>query len=94
YQPIGHVHLLTNMLDYGMSPQEALDFPRVFAIGRELLVEHGVPDDVREALADFGHEIVEVDFPVGGGQAITIDWDSSVLTAGSEPRKDGCALGY
>ena len=94
YQPIGHVHLLTNMLDYGMSPQEALDFPRVFAIGRELLVEHGVPDDVRKALADFGHEIVEVDFPVGGGQAITIDWDSSVLTAGSEPRKDGCALGY
>jgi gamma-glutamyltranspeptidase/glutathione hydrolase len=49
---------------------------------------------VRKALADFGHEIVEVDFPVGGGQAITIDWDSSVLTAGSEPRKDGCALGY
>ena len=94
YQPIGHVHLLTNMLDYAMSPQEALDFPRAFAIGGELRVERGLPSDVCETLAGYGHSVVESDFPIGGGQAIAIDWDSGVLTAGSEPRKDGCALGY
>ncbi|MDP6951550.1 MAG: gamma-glutamyltransferase, partial [Alphaproteobacteria bacterium] len=94
YQPIGHVHLLTNMLDYGMSPQEALDFPRAFAIDGELRVERGLPGDVCETLAGYGHNVVEASFPVGGGQAIAIDWDTGVLTAGSEPRKDGCALGY
>ena len=94
FQPIGHVHFLTNMLDYGMSAQEALDFPRAFAIGGELRVERRVPAAVREALAGFGHHVVESDFPIGGGQAVVIDWQSGVLSAGSEPRKDGCAMGY
>jgi gamma-glutamyltranspeptidase/glutathione hydrolase len=94
FQPVGHVHFLTNLVDYGMSVQEALDCPRAFAFGDELRLEHGVPEATRAKLAAMGHRVVESGIPLGGGQAIWIDWDTGVLTGGSDPRKDGCALGY
>ena len=94
YQPVGHVHFVTNVLDYGMDVQEALDAPRAFAFQNELRVEHGIRADVADGLAALGHNVVAAPIPLGGGQAIHIDWDSGVLTGGSDPRKDGCALGY
>jgi gamma-glutamyltranspeptidase/glutathione hydrolase len=94
YQPFGHVHLLTNMLDYGMDPQEALDLGRVFHDGEAVVAERGVPEAARAGLAQRGHKVVEADAPLGGGQAILIDWKRGVMTGGSDPRKDGCALGY
>ena len=93
YQPTGHVHLLTNMADYGMSAQEALDCPRAFAFDGVLEVERGVPDSTRASLAALGHAVAEADSALGGGQAIVIDHESGVLTGGSDPRKDGCAMG-
>ena len=94
YQPVGQTHFLTNVIDYGMSVQEALDFPRAFAFEDTFQVERGVPETVRNELADRGHSIEEADFPLGGGQAIAIDWERGVLTGGSDPRKDGCAMGF
>lgn len=93
FQPVGHVHFLTNIVDYGMSVQEALDCPRAFAFGGALQVERGVPASTRVSLAALGHDVVETDLPLGGGQAIAIDWANGVLTGGSDPRKDGCAMG-
>ena len=94
YQPVGHVHFATNILDYDMDVQEALDAPRVFAFGNQLQVERGIKPEVAEGLRSLGHDVVQAGVALGGGQAIRINWETGVLTGGSDPRKDGCALGY
>jgi gamma-glutamyltranspeptidase / glutathione hydrolase len=94
YQPFGHVHLLTNMIDYGMDPQAALDGPRVFYDQGQVEAERGIPAEAVAGLEARGHRCVVPAEPHGGGQAILIDWEAGTLTAGSDPRKDGCALGY
>jgi gamma-glutamyltranspeptidase / glutathione hydrolase len=96
YQAIGHSHFLTNHIDFGMDLQEAIDFPRVLSApsGKELDVENGVPERVAKGLAALGHTVTKAKGPIGGGQAIRIDWAQGTLTGGSDPRKDGCALGY
>jgi gamma-glutamyltranspeptidase/glutathione hydrolase len=96
YQPVGQAHVLGNMLDFGMDPQAALDCPRLFFEEGGVTVESGIPDSLRRDLLDRGHRIVpaEPDEPLGGGQVIAMDWKRGVLIAGSEPRKDGLALGY
>ncbi|HEU5019964.1 MAG TPA: gamma-glutamyltransferase [Pseudolabrys sp.] len=94
YQPMGHVQIVTNMLDFGMDVQQAIDSPRFFFEGEETVVETGTPDATIEGLKGRGHRVVLADQPWGGAQTIKIDWDRGVLIGGSEPRKDGCALGY
>jgi gamma-glutamyltranspeptidase/glutathione hydrolase len=94
YQPMGHVMIINNMLDYGMDVQQAIDAPRFFFEGEQSVVEHGTPAATIEGLRARGHNAVFADAPWGGAQTIKIDWDRGVLIAGSEGRKDGCALGY
>lgn len=94
YQPFGHVHLLTNLLDFGMDPQEALDQPRVFYEEAGVSAEAGVPDRTISGLQSFGHKVSAAQEPLGGGQAIWIDHEHGTLTGASDPRKDGCALGF
>ena len=94
FQPMGQTWFLTNFLQYGLDIQESLDLPRVFPYGGKLEVERGVPADVVAALAGLGHTIADTERPHGGGQAIWIDRARGCLIGGSEPRKDGMALGY
>ncbi len=94
FQPEGNVHLLTNLIDYGLNPQAALDLARGFCTEEAYELEQGVPDATARALAELGHRVVPADEPLGGGQVIRIDWQTGVLIGGSDPRKDGCALGY
>lgn len=96
YQSFGHMHLLSRMLDDGLDIQEAQDAPRLFPPpGEDVVeVESGFPPEVVEGLKKLGHKIAKPVKPLGGSQAIWIDWQRGVLTGGSEPRKDGCALGY
>ncbi len=94
FQPMGQTLFLSNLLEYGMDIQQALDLPRVFPYGGKLEVERGVPEAVVAQLARMGHETVPIVRPHGGGQAIWIDRARGTLVGGSDPRKDGLALGY
>jgi gamma-glutamyltranspeptidase/glutathione hydrolase len=94
FQPMGHAYVLTNMLDFGMDPQEAIDCARVFFEGEELQVEESVPSATVERLASMGHKVTVRPEPWGGGQAICFDHENGVLIGASDARKDGCALGY
>jgi gamma-glutamyltranspeptidase / glutathione hydrolase len=93
YQPCGHARLVTNLVDYGMEVQAANDAPRCFSGADGMLVERGYSDAVRAKLAEMGHQVSIPDDPIGGCQAIVIGEDG-VLVGASDPRKDGCALGY
>jgi gamma-glutamyltranspeptidase/glutathione hydrolase len=94
YQPMGQTWLLTNALEYGMDIQEAIEFPRVCPYLGEVEVERRVTPAMRERLSALGHKLIEVARPLGGGQAIGVDRERGVLVGGSDPRKDGAALGY
>jgi gamma-glutamyltranspeptidase/glutathione hydrolase len=93
YQPFGQTHFLQNIFDYGMDPQEALDCPRLFPRNGEVQVESGIPQATVDRLERLGHTCVAAK-PHGGGQAIWIDHEAGTLTGASDPRKDGCAMGY
>jgi gamma-glutamyltranspeptidase / glutathione hydrolase len=93
-QPQGQAQVLINLLDYGMSPQDAVEHPRHFHDVETLLVEGRLPEAEVERLREMGHR-VEVGenyvVPTGGAQLIRV-LESGVRACGSDPRKDGCAL--
>jgi gamma-glutamyltranspeptidase/glutathione hydrolase len=94
-QPQGHTQMLVNMIDYGMNPQEALDAPRYELLepyeGKKTLsLEHN--EGVQQQLRDLGHDVVPAAVGgFGGGQIIVVQ--DGVSYAGSDPRKDGAAVG-
>ena len=101
-QPQGHVQVVVGLADDGLNPQAALDRPR-FCIedgqaGGAVLLEAGLPADLVDGLRRRGHPLragiggyARANF--GRGQIIRRDPDG-VLWGGSDPRADGCALGY
>ena len=95
-QPQGHVQVLGAMLDQGLNPQAALDMPRWRVLGGlDAVAEAHTPVELLERLRSRGHRI-ETDFePAGFGRGqIILRQTSGAYVAGSEPRADGCAVGY
>ena len=100
-QPQGHLQVVSNMVDFGMDSQKALDALR-FSIDvqgdKSVKVEEDLDESVVEELRSRGHDVVvqnaydRVGF--GGGQVVSRDPETGVLCAGTEPRKDGSALGW
>jgi gamma-glutamyltranspeptidase/glutathione hydrolase len=105
-QAQGHAQVITNMIDFGMDVQEAGDAPRFRHFGSSdptgtraqdggtVVLESEIGPAVRAALRARGHHIAEVRGGFGGYQAIRIDTERGVLNGGSDPRKDGAAMGY
>ena len=93
YQPVGQSHFLTNVIDYNMDVQLALDHKRSFFYDGVLSLEKNFSNNVIEELKQIGHKVDFIDIPHGGGLAIMIK-SNNILVGGSDPRKDGIALGY
>ena len=81
-------------MDYNLSVQEAISFPRAFHFNNVYKLENSVPSQITEGLKEIGHNVEVIDGTHGGGQAIKIDRKTGDLTGGSDPRKDGYAKGY
>lgn len=96
YQAMGHAHFLSKIFDHGLDPQAAIGVPRLFPFPGTAKVEAEaeIMAGPAEALRQRGFDVVSTTTGIGGAQAIWIDWDGGVLKGGSEPRKDGFALGY
>lgn len=94
YQPMGQSHVFANLEKYGFDPQTALDHPRLFW-GKDgvLDAESGLSRAVLGGLEARGHQLRQAAIPIGGGQIIKVD-PSGFYCAGSDPRKDGFAIGY
>ncbi len=97
-QAQAHAQYVSNVVDYGMNIQAALEAPRFtnpsFG-GCHFLIEDRVPADVRQALAEKGHKLeVRGDFSssMGGGQAVLHDSATGINYGASDPRKDGAAV--
>lgn len=94
FQPIGQVQVLTNIVDYGMSIQAAIDHPRMFARDDTFEIERTVPEAVAQSLRNLGHNVTRPPSPLGTAQAIWIDHERGILRGGADGRRDGIALGY
>ena len=74
--------------------QEAIDMQRAFALNGKLKLEKTFSESSINELLKFGHKIEISEEAIGGGQGIMIDKKQGVLIGGSDPRKDGLAIGY
>tara|TARA_B100000929_G_scaffold267_1_gene275 strand:- start:162 stop:518 length:357 start_codon:yes stop_codon:yes gene_type:complete len=99
-QPQGHLQVISNLIDFGMNPQEALDYGR-FSVSIEndtVFVEDSINSNIIEALKLKGHSIsVNSGFDgglFGGGQIIVRDNEEGILFGGSDPRKDGMSVSF
>lgn len=108
-QPQGHLQMVVNMAALAMNPQQSLDMPRWQLAGPDrgtgsldagglIQIEEGWDFSVLAGLSERGHRLAPLDgfsrIGFGGGQIITRDPESGLLTGGSDPRKDGCAVGW
>jgi len=96
-QPLAHAQFVSNVVDYGMNLQQALESPRFTKSGPagcDVLIESRVPEATLEKLSAMGHEVQvrrEYTQEMGRGQAILHDSKTGTNYAASDPRADGAA---
>ena len=106
FQPQGHSQVLMNIIDFGMSPQQAGEQPRIahyasstptgeaMKDGGEVILERFIDTATRQKLADMGHNVLDNYGTFGGYQGIWRKESPRRYFGGSDSRKDGCAIGY
>ena len=106
FQPQSGVQIITNLLDFGMGPQEAVDAPRWWSYpgtdpatietAMELRVEPEMPEKTVQGLQKLGHKVSRRNAGVYDGkvQLIVIDQARQVLLGAADPRGDGLSVGY
>lgn len=97
-QPLAHAQFVSNLVDYGMNVQGALEAPRFTVAGNavscDIVIESRVKPDVLQALRDKGHKLdvhKEYTALMGRGQAVVHNTKTGLNSAGSDPRADGMA---
>lgn len=106
FQPQGQVQVLMNIIDFRMSPQQTGEQPRVrhlessestgtkMVVGGSVIFERHISEEVKRMLASMGHKVRSETGVFGGYQGIWRKSDPRRYFGGSDPRKDGCAIGY
>ncbi|HEY6308640.1 MAG TPA: gamma-glutamyltransferase [Candidatus Angelobacter sp.] len=97
-QPLAHAQFVSNLVDYGMNIQGALEAPRFTVAGNsvtcDIVIESRVKPDVLQALRDKGHSLTvrkEYTALMGRGQAVVHNTKTGMNWAASDPRADGVA---
>lgn len=94
------MHIITNVIDFGMGIQDAIDAPRTysFATSNRTEMEARIPESVREELAEMGYTRIDVrgdyDLYFGGAQAIMVDPETGLLYGAADPRRAGGVVTY
>jgi gamma-glutamyltranspeptidase/glutathione hydrolase len=97
-QPLAHAQFVSNIVDYGMNIQAALEAPRFTktgANGCDVSIESRIPGETLQQLSERGHQIAirrEYTQEMGRGQAILHDANTQTNYAASDPRADGAAV--
>ncbi|WP_159997264.1 gamma-glutamyltransferase [Roseomonas sp. 18066] len=89
--PSAVFQFVLNVVDHGMSWQEAVEAPRVFTHGQDAEVERGFPPEIHAGLAALGHQVTPVDHVAGGMGAI--GFAGAAMTGAACWRADGVAMG-
>lgn len=96
-QPLAHAQFVSNVVDYGMNLQQAMETPRFFkgtAGGCDVAIEARILPRTIRGLSEMGHLIVErpeYSQEMGRGQAVMHDSNTGTNYAASDPRADGAA---
>lgn len=85
---------LIGVLNWGLSPQEAIELPNLVARGDEVSVEAGFPDDVQTELEAMGYTFKQSRAENSGLHMILRDPETGLLIGGADPRREGVARGY
>ncbi|NPE08429.1 MAG: gamma-glutamyltransferase [Asgard group archaeon] len=95
-QPQGQMQVFLNLVDFGMNVQQAIEASRFRHYDDNFVaLEEGIDLKTRVELINKGHKLrSNIREFFGGAQAIAIDYENDVLFGGSDPRRDGCAIGY